>query len=106
MLSRRLLPFALVLGLLVSSLARAGDKQGPPTTVVRVRSLDTVIDSAKLISKLVGREEASRQIEGLIRTKIGEKGLEGVDTTRPFGLYARIGKEIDDVSGALLIPVA
>jgi hypothetical protein len=78
----------------------------PPTVVVRVNSIDSLIDHVKFLVGLAGQKDAARQIEGLIKTKIGEKGLEGVDSGRPFGFYGRVGKEIDDVSGAILLPIA
>jgi hypothetical protein len=62
-----------VLGLLVLApiTARAQEKEVPPTLRVQVRSLDTVIDNLKLLVSLAGREEIAKQVEGLIKTKIG-----------------------------------
>src|SRR5262245_21812342 len=77
-----------------------------PAAVVRVRSLDTLVDNVKLLVALAGREEIAKQVEGLIKAKIGGQGLEGIDPTRPLGVYARFGKELDDVAGAILIPIA
>src|SRR5437879_5039239 len=81
-------------------------KTTPPTIVVRVNSVDSLVNYVKFLAGLAGQKDAAQQIEGLIKTKIGEKGLEGVDTGRPFGFYGRIGKELDDISGAILVPVA
>jgi hypothetical protein len=80
--------------------------QAPPTFVVRIRSLDTLVENAKLLVALAGREEIANQVEGLIRAKIGAKGLEGIDPARPLGAYGRFGKDIDDISGAVLVPIA
>jgi hypothetical protein len=77
-----------------------------PTVTVRVRSLDTLVDNAKLLVSLAGREEIAKQVEGLVKAKIGNQGLEGIDPARPFGAYARFGKELDDITGAILIPIA
>jgi hypothetical protein len=85
---------------------RAGEPAAPPTFVVRVRSIDTLIQNAKLLVTLAGREEIAQQVEGLIQAKIGAKGLEGIDTKRPLGAYGRFGKEIDDIAGAVLVPIA
>jgi len=84
---------------------RAAAQETPPTVVVRVRSLDTVIDHVKLLVALAGREEAAKQIEGLIKTKIGPKGLEGVDPARPLGAFARYGKDIEDVPAPFSFPL-
>src|SRR5437660_10047302 len=86
----------------------AGEKkQGPtvPTVVVRVRSLDTLVDHFKLVAGMVGKENIGQQIQGIIRSKIGAKGLEGIDPSRPLGFYGRIGKELNDVAGVAMIPV-
>lgn len=77
-----------------------------PTAVVRVRSLDTLVDNAKLLITLAGREEIAKQVEGLIKAKIGVQGLEGIDPGRPLGAYATFGAEITDVSGVVLVPIA
>src|SRR6266850_786593 len=74
-----------------------------PAVVVRVKSLDVLVQNVNLVVRLVGQEEYAKQIEGLIKSKIGKKGLEGIDPTRPFGAYVRFGKNLDDVSGAILI---
>lgn len=76
-----------------------------PAVVVRVKSLDVLVQNVNLVVRLVGQDNAAKQIEGLIKSKIGKKGLEGVDPTRPFGAYVRFGKTLDDVSGAILIPI-
>src|SRR5262245_20814914 len=111
MLSRRMalrsLALPLVTLLLLGTAApRVAAQTKPPTIVFRVRSLDTVVENVKLLVSLAGREEVANQVEGLIKTKVGAKGLEGVDPTRPFGGYARLGNEITDVFGAVLVPIA
>lgn len=95
---------AVPLVLVAPSAVRAQDT--PPTVAVRIRSVDTVVDSIKLLSKIAGKEDAAQQIEGLIKAQLGDKGLAGVDKNRPLGLYIRLGKEIDDISGAVLLPIS
>src|SRR5580698_6190896 len=90
---------------LVVLLSPAARAQEAPTVVVRVKSLDALLKNLNLVVKLVGQEEAANQIEGLIKSKIGKKGLEGIDTSRPFGAYVRFGKAIDEVNGAILVPM-
>jgi hypothetical protein len=108
MLRRRVLGLALLIPFLSPFPVRAGDKPAktPPTVVVRVKSLQTVIDHAKLLTALAGREGIANQIEGLIKAKVGAKGLSGVDPDRPFGFYGSIGKELNDVVGVLVVPIA
>jgi hypothetical protein len=88
------------------ALARAGDKAtDAPAVVVRVKSLNALLQNLNLVVRLVGQEEAALQIEGLIKSKIGKKGIEGIDPSRPFGAYVRFGKAIDEINGAILIPM-
>jgi hypothetical protein len=81
-----------------------GDKA--PAIVMRVRSLDALLENAKLLVNLTGEDAAARQIEGLLKAKVGVKGIEGIDPKRPLGAYVRFGKEIGDISGAVLVPIA
>lgn len=95
---------ALLVPCLVPAAALAQEKK--PTIVLRVNSLDNLIGHIKFLAGIAGQEDAARQIEGLIKARIGAKGFEGVDTARPFGFYGKIGKELDDVTAAVLIPIA
>ncbi len=92
--------------ILLAPAVQAGEKPADtPSVVVRVKSLDALLKNLQLVVKLVGQEDAAQQIEGLVKSKIGKKGLEGVDPARPFGVYLRFGKQIDDIKGAILIPI-
>jgi hypothetical protein len=103
---RRWLSGMLMVLAATASVVRAGDgKAAPPTIVVRVRSLEAVIDNVKRIVSLAGRENQATQIEELIKTKIGPNGIEGIDLKRPFGGYAEISPDIG-ASGAFMLPIA
>jgi hypothetical protein len=104
----RWFPALALLGLLVAALpVRAGDKPGTaPMVVVRFASIDTVFDNAKYLAKLVGKEEFGRQLEGILKAKTGPKGLEGVDPRRPLGFYTKIGSDLSDVAGVVMVPIS
>jgi hypothetical protein len=101
----KLLALPLLCLLILPAAARA-QATTPPTVVLRINSMDSILDYVKFLAGLAGQKDAASQIQGLIKTKIGDKGLEGVDSGRPFGFYGRIGKELDDISGAVLLPIA
>lgn len=102
-----LMPFALILLSFAAPSLQAGEKAADaPTAVVRVKSLNVLLHNVNLVVRLVGQEEAASQIEGLIKAKIGKQGLAGIDPNRPLGAYVRFGNAIDEINGALLIPVA
>ena len=87
--------------LVVPAVAKA-QGMAPPTFVMRFASLDSLAENAKFLAGLSGQKDAVRQIEGLFKTK----GMEGIDGKRPLGAYGKMGKELDDISGALLVPIS
>jgi hypothetical protein len=96
-----------VIGLLAAvPAARAGDKAAEPTVVIRVNSLNTVLKDLKVLATLLGREKEAQSIQDLIKAKVGAKGLQGIDLSRPAGAYVRFGEDITDINGAVLVPVA
>ncbi|MBI5761534.1 MAG: hypothetical protein HZA46_23740 [Planctomycetales bacterium] len=60
------------------------------TAVVRARSIDALLESAKYLAKMAGQEAHVAQLEGLLNQVTGGKGLAGVDHSRPVGLYASL----------------
>jgi hypothetical protein len=104
----RLLPCLALLGLLgLPAVAQPADEKAAttPGLVIRMQSLDELIGTAKFVAGLVGREEEAKQIEGLIKARAGEKGLEGIDMKRPFGAYATFGPNVIDSTAVLLVPI-
>jgi hypothetical protein len=86
---------------------RAADpKREAPTFVLRVQSIDNLMADVKYLAALVGEEEQAKQLEGLLNSMAGEKGLAGFDTKRPLGVYATFGSEGIDSTAVGLIPVA
>jgi hypothetical protein len=104
----RWFPCGALLGLLVLPITlRAGEaKSEPPMLVLRVRSIDTVIDNGKLLARLAGKEELGNQVEGLIKLRLGPNGLEGIDTRRPIGVYANVSDDLSEPAGVVMVPIA
>jgi hypothetical protein len=106
-----MLKHAFLLGalLFVPTLARAEDvkrsTEAPPTVVVRLASLDVLFDRVKLLGGLVGQDDLGGTIQKALQTKLGPKGLYGIDSSKPLGLYARVGADISDISGVVMVPV-
>jgi hypothetical protein len=94
----------LVLGVLLVSPAagRAADAAAPPTFTLQVRSLDGLLDDAKYLATLAGKEDEAKQIDGFLRAKIGQKGLDGIDPKRPLGMYSLLARG----ANVGLIPIA
>src|SRR5262245_61961265 len=93
--------------------ARADDKdKAEPTTpfkaavVARLKGFDELIADLRYIVKQAGRDEEAKQIEALLKARTGPKGLEGVDTKKPIGLYAVVDKQLTHSELMLLLPIA
>lgn len=104
----RLLPGMVGLCLMVAVLpARAADpKPAAPGFVVRMKSLDTLLEDGKYLAQLVGKGDDFKQYEGIFKSVVGEKGFEGVDTKKPLGAYGYIGAQGLDSKIVVLIPIA
>jgi len=96
---------ALLVAVLVPVLARAADTPATPTVVVRLNTLDNVIADLRYLIEMAGKEEEAKQAEALFKNLAGDKGLEGIDTKRPIGFYARISPKFQDSAAVVLIPV-
>ncbi len=104
---KRLLLLAAVLGPAAAPRpALAQDAKAPPTVVVRVQSLDALVENGKYLAGLTGQEELAKQAEGFLKAKTGPKGLEGVDPKKPFGLYGKVGPNGIDSTVVALLPIA
>ena len=83
----------------------AGGKNAPHV-VVRANSLDATLNNVKLMLKVVGQEVIADHVDGLIKSRVGANGLEGIDPKRPFGAYARIMEDTNLSQFVAMIPIA
>jgi hypothetical protein len=84
--------------------AKEGKSAGP-TLVVRLQPIDTLLGDAKYLAAFADQEELVTQFQGLLKAKTGSKGLEGIDTKRPIGLYGTVGSQGYDSTGVVMVPV-
>lgn len=85
---------------------RAADADFAPAAVVRVASLDSLIDDARYLSKQARRDELARHVEAMLTALTGKKGLRGVDPKKPLGAYGTLAGRIEQSQVMLLLPVA
>jgi hypothetical protein len=86
--------------------AAADEAAMTPTLVVRVRSLDGLLGDAQYVATLAGHEEQAKQLQSLIKSRVGPNGLEGIDTQRPLGFYGTIDANITESAGVVLVPIS
>lgn len=103
-----LIPLAL-LGLVAApAAAPAAEETGSaPALLIRLRSIDGLVEDAKYLLTLSGKGEEANQFEGILKSQVGPDGLHGIDTTRPLGLYGVINpNNVQDSQAVLLVPIA
>jgi hypothetical protein len=95
-----------LLGLMIlPSPVRAAAEETTPTLVIRLRSIDALFSDFQYVASLAGREEEGKQLQGLLSSRAGPKGLEGIDTKRPLGLYGSLDANLLDSTAVALIPI-
>src|SRR5437773_1305819 len=100
----RISPYLACVCLVVgASATRAADaRDQAPAFTLQIRSLDRVLEDAKYLATLAGKEEEAKQLDGLVKARIGPKGLEGIDTKRPLGMYSVLRRNVN----VALLPIA
>ena len=104
---RRFLPlavFCLIVPVLPMRAAEA--EKNVPTVVLRLQSIDGLIENVKYLVAMADREEEAKQIEGFLKSMAGPKGIEGIDSSKPLGLYAKVNPGGVDSSVVVLVPIA
>jgi hypothetical protein len=93
----------LVVGLVSSSVFG----QAPlPTIEVRIHSIVELLPVVEFAGKMFGQPEPAKQAAEFIKSQIDpERGLDGIDPKRPWGLYAVMTKDVIDSPVILMIPI-
>ena len=108
MLKRRYVYLAL-LGLLAAcARMQAADSSAvPPTLVIRVRSIDSLIADVKYLTSLSGRGNEVRALDAALK-RATPNGFEGIDDKRPIGLYGLADQDgnLQETKVVLLVPVS
>jgi hypothetical protein len=105
-----LLPLTALLALTVAWPAAAeekkkADKPSKPTVVVRLASVDSLVADVRYLAELAGKGNEAEQAAAMLKSMSNEKGLAGIDTTRPIGLYGYLTPAGYDSEAVLLLPI-
>jgi hypothetical protein len=115
LMSLRWIPWAGLVLLLSAGAARTDEAPArtkapaakeKPTFALRVRSLDELLAAARYLAARAGRAELARQGEKMLKERITPKGLAGVDTKKPIGLYGTVKDRLPSSEVVLMVPIA
>jgi hypothetical protein len=76
-----------------------------PPIVFQSHSAGMILNDVKYIAKSAGGEKAVKELNEKLKSKLGDKGFEGLDLERQILGYVQFDGKLDDVVGVLLIPV-
>jgi hypothetical protein len=91
--------------LAVPSLSRGDDSKALPTLVVRVRSIDDLLQEIKYLGGLAGKDSDTKKLDDVIKKKL-PGGFAGIDTKRPIGFYGKLDENLLDSTAVAMVPVA
>ncbi len=77
-----------------------------PTAVLGIRSVDSLLDDADFVGEKTGTPGIKQQAESFLEAFTGGRGLEGVDRTKPLGMYAEVGEEGPKPGPVIFIPIS
>lgn len=81
--------------------------QSGPAIEVRLRSVNDLLEKVEYLGGVVNQAEPAKQGVAFVKALADDtKGIEGVDPSRPTGLYATITKDVIDSPVVLMIPLA
>ena len=82
---------------------RAAD---PPPITFQTHPLDRVLNDLRAAADLVGGEKAVKAVNASIKEKLGEKGFEGLDITKPVVGYVVLAPKFEDTVAVVAFPVS
>jgi len=104
----RLLPGLAGLCLLLAVVPVRADDPKPivPGVLVRIKPIEALVDDARYLAELADKADEFKMYEGVYKSMLKDKSLEGIDITRPIGAYGEIGPNGIDSRFVILVPIA
>jgi hypothetical protein len=90
--------------LLAPPTLRAADPELPPVTF-QTHPPERVLNDLRFAADLVGGEKAVKAFNDAIKAKLGEKGFEGLDLSKPVVGYINLKPKPEDTSVVIAFPV-
>jgi len=106
----RMLTFLAVITLVATPApVRSADesKGAAPSFVIRVDSIDNLLDHAKYLAELAGQKDKAEEGLGFLKVMIESQKIDkSIDFTRPIGAYGKVNSDdFTKSAGVILIPM-
>lgn len=97
-----------VAGLMAGPLQADDSKPAEPAIIVRLKSFDGLLGDFKFLAEVAGKAEEAKQIDGIVQNLPIKNGLAGtgLDTKRPFYMYAVATSDAVSSYVCILAPIA
>lgn len=102
------MPSRWIVGLvLCTAFALPGSVQAdaPPSLVVKLKSIDGLLEDVKYLGELAGAGDEIQQINELLNSFKSDQGLGGIDTSKPWGLYGSLTDDVQNSPLLVLLPI-
>src|SRR5829696_1903375 len=76
-----------------------------PAITFQTHPLDRVLDDLRAAADLVGGEKAVKAVNKAIKDKLGEKGFDGLDLSRPVVGYVLLDPKPENVVSVIAFPI-
>jgi hypothetical protein len=87
-------------------LAPASAFAADPPITFQTHPLDRVLGDLRGAADLIGGEKAVKAVNAAIKDKVGEKGFEGLDITKPVVGYVFLAPKLEESTAVIAFPVA
>src|SRR5229473_3291703 len=109
MVARMLTFFAVVMFVGAPAPVRAADdaKSTTPTFVLRIDSINNLIENAKYLAELAGQKDKAEEGLGFFKAAVESQKIDkAIDFSRPVGMYGKFNSDdLTKSSGAILVPI-
>ena len=91
----------------ISAGGTASAQPAVPTVEVRLRSVNDLLDKAEYVAGLAGKEDIVQSVKQIVKNlHVEGKGVEGLDTKRPFGAYVTLTADVVNSPVTAMVPIA
>ena len=109
MLARMLTFLAVITVVGAPAPARSDDKakDAAPSVVIRIDSIDNLIEHVKYLAELAGQKDKAEEGLGFFKATVESQKIDkAIDFSRPIGLYGKFNADdLTKSSGAILLPI-